>query len=401
MNELLITPGFSMTGGQNQITFAADSVNHLQRAEYLDSWDFFQQTYGLYSFMRLSKRLEYNLHTISGSPLIWQPFNTCEFSPGNNVRAKKTTFTPDRVKLNERFCHDDLFNSCFEQLINYGDSAGVELDAEGVRMVNEILQEVMYQSQVSARALLATGGLYDVNAGGFDFGATPADQIALFKAVYQTTSGWLTGFADLASAGVAPHLNIAGVFNPGNITAANYTAGGFQAIHDAVRAGAPKALLNLINKGPGTTNKGRRIGAVGVATPAVYTWLVNSEIAESAQVATNKMRISKTMINNNGQGAPTYVYSIDGMPVICADELGTFDQYMAGDTYGYFIVASGNIQLGMSFDSLSPANPAAILVEQSMRAHDYGTVYYLAHALFKAVLADHNLAAGSFVRHEL
>lgn len=400
-SELLITPGFSMQGGQNQITFPANSVNHLQTAEYLDSWDWYQQTYGLYAFMKLTKRYEYNLHTISGSPLIWQPFSTCEFSPGNNIRSKKTTFTPDRVKLNERMCHDDLFNSCFEQMLTYGNGP-VELDAEGTRMINMILEEIMYQSMVSARALLSTGGLYDLDAAGFDFEGTPADRIALLKLVYSSTSGWLTGFRDLAADGVAPHLNIAGVFNPANITAANYTAtGGFRAIYDAVKAGAPKALQQLINNGPGVTNKGRRIGAVVVVSPTVYTWVVNTEIAEGAAVAQNKMRMAKTQINANTQGAPTFVYSIDGVPIVCANEIGTFDQYMAGDTYSCHIIASGNIQLGISFDSLNSNTNIGILVEQSQRAHDYGTTYFLAHGLFKAVLADHNLAAGSFVRHEL
>src|SRR5690606_18882203 len=203
-----------------------------------------------------------------------QPLNTCEFTPGNTIRNLKTDFKPDKIKLNEKMCWDELFGSCFEHLLTYGAGGEIELDAQGEQYINAVLEELMYQYTVGTRAVLATGGLWNISANNFDFGNTSAELIAALKRTYGTTQGWVAGFAQTAADGSAPHLNVQGIITPADILPGNH-AGGIVTVYDELKAAAPKKLLKLINKSGVRTTGGRVLRALFVQSPAVYNWTVN------------------------------------------------------------------------------------------------------------------------------
>ena len=394
---LLIAPGFQTNGTTDQITYPSPSLNAFTAAEYAETFGFFQRLYGFYSYMRLTKYRTYILNVIKGNPLVWFPLRNCDFEPGNTLRNVRRELSPDRVKLNEKICWDEMFGSCFEVLQDYDGDGPLELDAAGEQLMDTMLRELMYQATVGARALLATGGLYDISALNFDFGETPNDLIELMARSYNSTKGFVAGYVEAAQAGISPNLNVQGIIAQQDISTSNHAQGVLH-VYDSLRSEGSKELTNLINVGSITTSKGRKLRAAFQVSAPIYTWVVNSFNAQSEEVATNNPRIRRERINVESEGVPEYVYFIDNTPVILAEEVNTFDQFMAGDTYFAQICQTGNIQLGTGFADLEGRDSVGMLVERSMRAEDHGTVRYLAHGLFKAALSDPNMAVATVVR---
>lgn len=393
---LHIAPGFQSEGFVDQITYPSKSLNAFTEADYAETFGFYQNLFKFYSYMKLTKMRTFVLNVIKGSPLVWYPLKSCDFEPGRTLGSTRRELTPDRAKLNEKICWDELFDSCFETLLDYNGQT-IELDADGEKLINAMTSQLMYQATVGARALLATGMLYDIDAAGFDFGGVSNDVKEVFLKVYKTTKGFVSGYVEAAAQGITPWLNVQGVIAQQDISISNH-AQGILHVYDSLRGEAPKELRNLINMGSITTSKGRKIRAAFQVSGTLFNWVVNSFNDQSEQVATNNPRIRREMVSNNGMGAPEFIYFIDNTPVIPAEEINTFDEYMAGDTYFAQIAATSNVQLGMSFDDLNGKDSVGMLVERSRRVEDYETVRYLSHTLMKSALSDPNLAVATVVR---
>ena len=126
MSQLIIKPNFNKLN--NQLAFPAGDLNFFMREEVQDSFGFYQREFGVYSYMRLNKNLQFVIHTIGGSPLMWQPHNSCGWNETGSLGIGRREFTPCRAKINESWCHDELFEGCFKHFLTWDPNRPVELD---------------------------------------------------------------------------------------------------------------------------------------------------------------------------------------------------------------------------------------------------------------------------------
>ena len=114
--EYLIKPTFQRSN--NAIFFETSRLNALLRAEYQDNFGYYQNTFGVYSYMTMTSQLEYRIHYQKGAPLLWQPHNSCAWTPTQTVSMGTDTIAPCRAKINEQHCYDEFFNSIYQEFLS-------------------------------------------------------------------------------------------------------------------------------------------------------------------------------------------------------------------------------------------------------------------------------------------
>ena len=75
MGAYKVKPNFNRI--KNSVTFAADALNSFARENIVDNFSFYQQMFNVFSWMQFTSENTFRLHTLSGSPLIWQSHNSC------------------------------------------------------------------------------------------------------------------------------------------------------------------------------------------------------------------------------------------------------------------------------------------------------------------------------------
>lgn len=401
MGTFLIKPNFNRI--RSQVAFPAKSLNYFIREEIQDTFGFYQRTFGVYSYMQLNKTLQYVIHSLSGSPLLWQPHRSCSWDETGSLRVGRREFTPCKAKINEEFCYDELFDSCFEHFLTWSGRGPLELDANGINMVNQMVRTLAENAVIGARLTLTAGQLYNPSSVTFNE-QTSKSMKDLFTATVGTCQGWIELVRSMAeSSSQYAHMNVDGIFDEGDFSGKQYT-GDPVLVFDNLRESAPADLQGLMNEG----------GVAGsVEGDFMPLFLVSNSIYNAIADAYRKMCVSVTCLNprlsrreytiSTPRGSrPIYVYFIDDVPVIPITDINHYDKYLTGATHFAAITPSRNIGLGASFASLPTleGGDVGMLIERKESAKEWGQYHFLAHALFAATIADTDYFVGTQVYAE-
>jgi hypothetical protein len=383
----------------NQLYFTSKTLNSFQRATYVDTFGFYQQQFGLYGYMQMNRLNEFVVHSPKGSPLVWQPHTSCSYSPTGSLQIGKRSLTPDKVVMKEQFCYDELFDSCFEQLIEYAPTGEVMLDGEGVRILNELTNELVANAQLGARLSLTAGQVYDVSSVTFEADAS-LNIRSLFNRTHESVRGWIKLFSDMAANEGYAQLNRT-ILNAADFDEYGYN-GSVLDVYDELHSNAPKKLKSLVDTG-GIVRSGRfDFYPLFIVSPSMHSKLVAEYKAESEALAQNARRITKRMFGAEGSPTPNVVYYIDETPVVPVTDIAGYDDVVDADLHFAGIVASGNIQMGLSFSGIPTdieRRDIGVMIarQDDPTADNYGSYTFLSHALMKSALADPDFATATIL----
>lgn len=399
--DFIIAPDYDFN---STLTFPAAKVNKFVTEERGSTFGAYQNMFDVYGYMRLTKRNTFKITTLRGTSLMWQSHNSCGWDPTGAMSITAEEFIPCRAKINEEFCIDELFDSCYEHLLTWDGVA--DLDADGVRMINEIIDMLATNAALGARATLTAGQKYDIANVTFDEN-TPATIKKLFEKTIGTCRGWVELLEfEAANKAQNAHLNVPGLFVEADFMNGKEYQGDPLVLFDNLKANAKPALRTYIDQGGHPGVAGARGGwALFRVTPSIFSAIAKAynDQPQAISVAGVTRRITKEVMPGVNGAREFYVYKIDGVVIVPVNELAEFDNYLTGATHLAAITVSGNIQLGSSFATL-PATRAGegvgMVIEQGSGTKDWGMYSFLAHALFHAAIADTDLIVATQIYAE-
>lgn len=395
MATYLVKPNFNRL--DRQLAFPSKKLNLYMRAELQDNFGFYQSNFGLYSYMTLNKKQKYVLHTMQGTPLLWQPHRSCAWTPTGSLSMSKREFEPCEAKINEEFCYDELFDSCFEPFLNWTGRGQVSLDDAGIGLVNDMVAVLGQNADLGARATLTAGQLFDPAV--VKFHSRAAKNIpALFEKTAGTCKGWVELARELGENPQYSHLNVKGIFDEDKFNGGKYTGDIISDIYDELLANASVEMMSLINEGGIVSSVQGDFMPLFVVSLSLYN-RVAAMYREQCNPANTVLACANPRLTRQQMSMPTSrgpknvnVYYIDDVPVIPLSDLATYDKYLTGTMHFAGIIASGNIGLGTSFGALPDVQgptDVGIIIERESSVKDMGKYYFASHSLFAATIADH------------
>jgi hypothetical protein len=306
-------------------------------------------------------------------------------------------FEPCRGKINESFCYDEFFDSCFEQFLTYNGRGPVQLDANGIDLVNSMVRTLGQNATLGARLTLTAGQLHDVTNLSFNE-ETSNDIQALFKKTAGTCKGWVELVREMGEIPQYRHMNVPNLLPSTDYNGKTYT-GDVIELFDSLKDNATNDMQSLIAEG----------GIAGSVDGDFMPYMgVTMDIYKAATAQYNEQCISVTCINprmtREEFQIPTrrgtrklYVYYIDDVPIIPFPDITYYDRFLTGMTSMAFITVGGNINLGASFAALPDISESniGILVERATDVKEWGQYSFLAHSLFSTTIADHSFFVGA------
>lgn len=398
---LLVNPVISDIGTARTIGFQVGAYNEFAQAEYHSNFSFYQQQFGMYGYMRLTKNETYRIHYVKGTPFAWQPHNSCAWTPLRTLSVASDEVTPCRVKLNEEQCfYEETFESIFNSVTNWNGTSPITLDEAGTRIMNEMLRAITANATEGARATMVAGGLFDLNAIEFAEGVPDSTREAFLRTA-NSCNGWL------ALANQAALLPGNGHLSNGLILEADISAdgerytGNVMTLYDAYVAAAPAPLAQAVIRG-GASGIIRPMNLLWIVSPSIFAAVYTAHLAQSVLAAQNMPRIEKvvgSVATPRGPSPITY-YVIDGQTIVVpADEVNTYEAYLTQRTHFAYLTVSGNINLGGSFSGIPMLNGGApnvglLVQQQTADVREYGKMFTVAHALMATAFADTQYITG-------
>jgi hypothetical protein len=381
---------------RNQIKFPAKQLNAFALAEIVDSWSTYQSLFKVYNFMELNSMFKYVLHTMSGQPFMWQPHLNCGWDDTGSIRIGSEELEPCKAKINESWCYDELFDSCFDHFLKWDGRGAVRLDDNGVAVFNKLVRNMTQQAQLGAILTLTVGKLYDVH--NVEFSAkTPANIESLFKRTMNTCRGWVELAREMGEKAGYEHMNVPDVFKASDFQGDNYV-GDAITLFDQLRDNASNELQAMLDEG-GVTDSINGLGQV--------LMLVSSSIHKAIATEYRKQCISNTCTNprlSMELMGGKKIYKIDDIPVVPISHINYADRYLKGKTHLAALTAAGNISLGTSIGEIRTNNPLdagmGIMIQRDENLQNYGKYYFMSHALFSTAIANTDLYVGTQVYTE-
>lgn len=402
MATYLVKPTFNRL--TQTMAYPAANLNFFMRDELHDNFNFYQTQFGVYSWMQLNDLRKYTLHTMSGTPFLWQPHKTCGWDPTGSLRIGRREFEPCNAKINEEWCYDELFDSCYKHFLNWNGSGPISLKAEGVDMVNKLTQTLGENATLGALLTLTVGQLYDPDAVTFKE-KTNANIRDLFTKTVGTCRGWVELVRELGNEAQYRHMNVPGLFDPAADFSGDRYIGDPIALFDNLRDEAPADMQGLMNEGGIIGSVAGDFMPIFLVSASVYNAI--AEQYRTQKVLNPSLNISNPRLTREKYGVTTgrgtsrniHVYFIDDVPVIPISALNQYDKYLTGTTHFAALTVSGNISLGGSFGEIPDLETSGvgILVQRETNVKDLGKYYFAAHALFSAVIADYDYFVGTQV----
>ena len=395
MAKLLIKPNFNRIG--QQVSLPAKKLNLFLRTEMLDSFGFYQRAFGLYSYMKLTSKLKYVIHTLTGQPLMWQSNRSCSWNPTGSLRVGKSEFEPCEAKINEEFCDDELMKSCFEHLNAFSNGRKTPTP-EQIQMINELIRVLTRNSMLGARLLLTAGQMYNFNAedNKIEFNdKTTKEQRDLVKRTIGTCRGWVELARQMALNPKYGHMNCQDIFSESDFSGKKYQGDVVEDIYEKLLDKAPASLCSLIDEGGIINAQGDNQTPLFVVSTHLYKCIAETYRKECRQFCRDP-RITQRDVTVAGFGTKK-VYYIDDTPVIPLSDLNCYDVYLKGCTHFAAIVSSGVIGLGSSYDSLPDIDTTGqgLILERGTQLKDSGKYFFGAQSLFSAAIADSDYFVGT------
>jgi len=398
-NTVVIKPRFNALNS-NAIYFPVGDMNALARQEYQDNFGFYQRTFGVYSYMRITKAQKYVLHYASDLPFKWQKHNSCAWTPLGTMSMGKMEIEPCPVKLNEQFCYDEIFDSVYKSVLQWSGGAMVSMDAAGLALVDEMAREIVKNATIGFRMLLTGGQLYEGLTPDFSAG-TPARIEDAFLRTANVCRGWIKLLIDMAAADEPAfgHLDN-GLIDGTDIAPDGQTfTGNVVELYDAMFAGAPRQLQIAIQSG-GIGGFDALFFPIAIVSRSILSALYLQYIDQSEAVSQNRPRITmrEYMVDTERGARPIMVYFIDGTAMVPLDEIDLLEQVLDTTSHFMYLTISGVIQQGSSFAALPVANESevAVMVQLSTDVEDLGTYKFAAHALAAVGINDTNYITGDY-----
>lgn len=375
--------------------FQTKDINTIARQRYMDDFGFYQSRFGLFSYMKLSKLNKFIINNIKGHPLMLQPMNSCSIEPTGSLRIGKRELEAVPAVIKEKFCWDELLDSCFEHFINFSEGGEIEMDEDGMAMFGLLMDEMQANAALATRLSLTTGRFYDVN--NVDYNAqNTAELKSLFRKTHPTWEGWVKIAYDAAQSDF-PHLNV----DYANSSVVNYNTdfddqGNFKGeisdVFDGLKEKATKSFRKVINRG-GVIAGGRfRFTPLFVVSDSFYSAVIREWNALANQVATTRSRLKEVTVGGENGSVPQSIMYIDNIPIVPLSDISGFDEYIQSNTHFAGIIGSGNINLGLSFSDIPQNVEDGIAMMfghvSDMTRDDYGTYVFLSHMLGRAAIAD-------------
>ncbi len=405
--EFLVQPIFDEINGS--MFFETGSLNTLMEAEYNDKMGFYQQTFGVYSYMTLNQDMEFVIHYPEGTPFLWQSHLNCAWTPTGTLIMNQQTLTPCKVKINEQKCYDEYFNSAYKSWMEWRtNGTTVGFNAGGQRAQDLFTRTIVKNASMGARLTLSSGQLFDLS----DANTTLNDNVGIriddaFRRTSTACKGWIQLCKELGQETETTHLN------NDLIRAADISSDGTSWVGDGGRtvldlydeymsdSSTPQPLKDAVIEG-GVGGFGNTFYALFLVSQSLHRGMHDAYIAQKTTAMVNEPRIERRSFTYQTNRGPReiFVFFIDGVTaVIPISETSQYTQYLTGTAHFAYLCISGVIQLGASFGDLPVVNVSevAVLAQMSEDAENYGTMKFLAHALMATAINDTRYIAGDYV----
>ena len=328
---------------------------------------------------------------------MWQPHRNCSWDPTGTLRIGKQTMTPCNAKINEELCYDDFFGSCFSHFLNWSGTGPVRLDANGTRILNDVITTLTLQATMGAKITLALGGLFDLDAEDVVFveGVTEDVKSDIRKTI-NTCKGWMLLLKEKGEDPKTQHLNQPGIFADTDFDASGENfIGDILNLFDSLKSKAKPKMRTLINKGSINDRRGLAYRPLFKVSQSIFNAIVEAYNRQCISNVCTNPRLTARDFAGAGNDARSAVnsqrvYYIDGMPVVPLSDINCYDEYFTGTLHFAAITASGNISLGGSFGNIPDlnTNTVGLMIDRETSAKEFGKWYWLAHALLATNIAD-------------
>lgn len=195
--QFLIKPKFDDI--TNALFFPTDKMNFLLEGEYNDNFGFYQQTFGVYSYMTLTTDMTYRMHYPEGTPFMWQVHNNCSWTPTGTLSMAEDEITPCKAKINEQMCYDEYMDSAFKAFLQWGNRPNVDLSPAGQQATDSLIRTVAANATLGHRMTLVGGQVMDLSAVEFKTGTKTRIEQA-YRNTADTCKGWVELARTLAAA---------------------------------------------------------------------------------------------------------------------------------------------------------------------------------------------------------
>lgn len=395
---LIIAPNFAKTTGA--LIIPCEKINKFIATEIRDTFDFYQNRFGVYSYMQLNRYQKFVLQYAYGVPLMWQAHKSCTFDPLGNVRTGSKEIEPCNAKLNSEFCYDEFFDSCYRMFLNWSGRGPMDLTPDGVKLINKLINILAKNAVLGARMTLTAGKLYDPTKVTFDT-ATSNEIVEMFTKTAGTCKGWIELLREMGELITTRHCNHKNIVKPEDFDGEKF-GGDVLEVYDALFDAAPSALQNVVNEGGAITAVDGANGPIFLVTTAYYNKLAQQYREQCLSVTCLNPRLTRREENWSGLSGvnrPINVYYIDDTPVIPVTDTNQFTKYLTGTTHLAVLTVSRNISLGSSFSALPSLNDnmqdIGMMVERKETVDEYGKYKFLAHALFATSINDTDYVSGT------
>lgn len=396
-----IKPAFDRIA--NAVMIMTEEINYLLNSQYNDKFGFYQETFGLYSYMQLTADKKFRIHYPQGHPLTWQPHNSCSWTPTGTLAWGTDLIEPCKVKLNEENCYDENLVGLFSDFHRWNGSGTIQLSESGQAATNALLNTLLANATIGFRLLGSAGQLYDTGTVEFGEGVSTRIRDAFIRQV-NSCPGWISAAITRSAEDGASQLD-GGFIQAGDISAngRNFTAD-VMTLYDDMLAGSTDALQESIIEGAAGSFNSYGF-PIWVVSPSLLVAIDAEFKAQQQSALMNQPRISRVPYQTqlNGRAATIYVFMIDNTVVIPLTEIGLLDRYLTGRSHFAYLTLSGVLQLGGSFGSLPPVagrNNVAVRMQTSTDNEDYGKHTFLSHALTASAINDTDYVTGSYLYAE-
>lgn len=382
-----INPNFNRI--QNAVSFATRELNYILEEQVYDGFSFYQGLFGVYSFMRLTKDLKHRVHSMSASPMIWQPHKSCHIDPLGNVTMGVQEIDPCKGTALSEFCYDELFDSCFSHFFNWDGQGPLELDENGREMLNRMTAKILESMVLGARLTLTANGLYDTEKVEFKKDVS-TDIRTLFTKTATTCQGWVAYLKKLSKKAGYSHLNVSNLLKAEHFNGKAYQ-GDIEVVYQGLIDNAPNELGCLIDEG-GIESALDGISAMPIikASTQLYKATAAAYRKQCETTLCLNPRLSMEKMTWNGQTKKVYFF--DELPIVPIHDVSHYDKYLKHSTHFAALTLAGNVNLGASFRDLpSVGNQNAgvgVRIKMKDENENYGIYSFRSDSLFSTMIAN-------------
>ena len=381
-------------------------VNQVIEEEIYDDFNQYQNAYQVFGFMTIRNGNIVRRTTIHGDVPMWQPHKGCKATPMGGLDMFEEDFETCKARLFAKWCPYDVFDSCFEGLLQWDAQGRITEDNTMQRLVAKIVSVFGRAAHRSALNLAMLGSFFDFDA--VDLSEGPNDElIKNFQIEHNTCKGLLYRIKQ-KSAKYA-HL-IVDCFPKEDFFDKDCNINlEITDLFDCLKCEAHPDLQAVINKGAAISADGRPLSPLFVLSDNLIA-LVNQQVKEvSTQFTQNAYATGKGLmcpIEMVRQPNGTIQYYVYGVPVIPLSVFCGYNKYLAGEFYFAALTVSNNMQIltnyGSNLGNLGNQGNIGMAVERetSIKNGDYGSYTFDASMILTSGLANWNLFTGAYAYYQ-